>query len=146
MKMENLRKNRQYDLIEHTADIGVRVRGRDLEELFVNAALAMVDIMVSAETVNEERTVEIKLEAANVEELLRSWLSEVHYYFVAKKIIPAKFTFNVLDEHRVDADLLGQVMNLKRHIPGTEIKAVTYHELRVTSKDGGWEAQVIFDI
>ncbi len=137
---------KQYEIIEHTADIGIRVKGKNLKGLFRNAALAMFDIIAEEKekTVRKKEKLEIKQKADNVEELFMAWLNELLFLSFTKKLIFSDFIINKLEENSLVAYALGQ--SVKYYKMNTEIKAATYYELRIKRVTDGWKAKVIFDV
>jgi len=140
-----LKKN--YELLEHTADIGVKVKGDGLEELFKNTALAMFDIMAEHISNKEPQGVEkflITQEAGNLEELFINWLNELLSLSGAKEKVFCDFIFKKLDENSLEAELSGS--DMADYKVNTEIKAATYHELEIKKQGSLWQAKVIFDV
>jgi SHS2 domain-containing protein len=138
---------KNYELLEHTADIAVRIKGNDLEALFRNSASAMFDIMAEAVPGKKSRDTEkfpVKQEAADLEELFINWLNELLSLSAAKGKVFCKFIFKKLDEHGLEAEVSGaDWVNYKIN---TEIKAATYHELEIKKMGSLWQAKVIFDV
>ncbi len=137
---------KKYEIIDHTADIGLRARGGDLKELFVNAAYGMFTILADLKNVQAKKSLKIRLQAPNVEELFLSWLSELLYQYTSKEIIFKEFSIEKLSEKRISAEARGEKLDLRRHKLKTEIKAVTYHELKVRKVKDIWQGEVIFDV
>ncbi|MBL7084840.1 MAG: archease [Candidatus Omnitrophica bacterium] len=137
---------KRYEIIDHTADIGLRVRGKDLKELFANAAYGMFDIQADLKDVRAKKSVNIKLKAPNIEELFLSWLSELLYQYNSKKIIFKEFSIDKLTQKEISARVQGEKLDLCRHTLKTEIKAATYHQLKVQKLKGKWQGEVIFDV
>jgi len=138
---------KNYELIEHTADIRIRVKGSDLIELFTNTSLAMFDII--AEVTNKSASCKIKefhitQEAANLEELFINWLNELLSLSAAKEVNFFEFKFDFLDEYNLRARAFG--CSNKAYKINVEIKAATYHELKLEKIDSGWLVEVIFDV
>ncbi len=147
---------KKYETFDHTADLGLRVFGRTKEELFANAAYGMFDILTDLKNVQAKETLKIEQEAPNLEELFLSWLSELLYQYNGKEMIFKKFGIDKLTDQAISARAQGEKVDLERHRLKTEIKAVTYHELKVqkltvkqywpeAGKDC-WQAEVIFDV
>lgn len=136
----------RYDIIEHTADIGIRAYGRTKKELFTNAATGMFEFIADLNNARTLKTLTLKIEADSIEELLISWLEELLYQFDTKKILFKRFIIEKLSCNKLTAKVSGERLAPKRHILYREIKAVTYHELRVARVKTRWEASVIFDI
>ena len=144
---------KKYEEIEHTADLGIRVYGNSLEELFSNSAWAMMDCITDLKVVEEEKSLDISIEAEDKESLLVRWLEEILYYLEVKGVIFKSFKVNLDGEKRLKAEARGEDFKEGRHIITKEIKAVTYHTLeikQINSKlpDGNqvWQAQIIFDV
>ena len=137
---------KRYEQFPHTADIGVRVYGKDLKELFANAAFAMFDIVADLEGLKTSVTKDFELKAANYEELLVAWLDELLYTFYTKWIIFSDFQIEELDEHHVKAKAIGRSVGENKNRLKTEIKAATYHDLNIKKTADGYEVEIIFDI
>lgn len=137
---------RRYKLLDHTADIGIIAYGRDLPEVFVNAAYAMFDIITDIGRVAERDEVDLCISADDVEELLVAWLDELLYRCETEGLLFRRFVIDDMNDRSLRATAFGEKMDHTRHEIRTEIKSVTYHQLKVERTDGEWRAQVIFDI
>ncbi|MDO8535498.1 MAG: archease [Candidatus Omnitrophota bacterium] len=137
---------KRYEQFSHTADIGVRVFGKTLKELFENAAFAMFDILADLEGITGEIIHDFELTAQTHEELLISWLDELLYNFYTKNIIFYKFDVTELSEDVVKAKAFGRSVSENRNRLKTEIKAATYYNLKIIKKDDYYEVEIIFDV
>jgi SHS2 domain-containing protein len=135
-----------FEYFDHTADMGVRVRGKDLAELFTDAALGMFNLIAPLEQFEAQDAVDVLLKAENVEELLWSWLRELHYLFSTQKLIFKEFEYKELSEKMVWATCWGEYFDPEKHQSEREVKAVTHHGFQVKKEEDGWKAEVIFDI
>ena len=139
-----------YEYFEHTADVGLRVWGRSLDELFVNAARGMIGLLVEQPPTEGPETHPILLEADTPEALLRLWLKELLFWFQSDKFVSAVCHIQVAQETLERSTLRGWIdgarFDAKKHVPGTEIKGVTYHNYQLQQIDDGWKAEVIFDV
>jgi SHS2 domain-containing protein len=134
-----------FEVIEHTADIGIIARGSDLPALFSNAASGMLSLLIEADTLRQDVTREVSLEAGDMETLLVQWLNELLYIIYTEKL--ALFKFDILIKGKgLFACCVGQEIELSSHMFKREIKAATYHDLRIVEQDGEYSAQIIFDI
>jgi SHS2 domain-containing protein len=138
---------KDYELIEHTADIGIRIRGKDLKELFKNATCAMFDII--AEKISRKKSLaqtkySIIQKADNLDELFVNWLNELLSLSATKEKIFCEYKFKRLDEHSLMAVVSG--CDIKDYKINTEIKAATYHGLKLEKVNSFWQAEVIFDV
>ena len=136
----------KYELIDHTADIGVKAFGSNLSECFENAAKAMFDIITDSSEVENIGQYNIELQADDSEQLLVDWLSELLYLNSAKNLVFGFFKVNLGDNNKkLNATIFGEKYDISRHKAGAEIKAVTYHMLEIRKKKP-YRAQVLFDI
>jgi SHS2 domain-containing protein len=135
---------KQYELIEHTADVGVKAYGKTVAEAFEHAAEAMFDIITDESTIDSIGEYDIQLEAPDLEQLLVDWLSKLLFLNDAENLVFGKFQVTI-DANRLAARIFGEKYNKKKHKMGVEIKAVTYHILQVNKKDPIF-VQVLFDI
>lgn len=136
---------KRFEIIEHTADIGLKIYGRDLKELFINAANGLFSLITDLSKVNTDIEIEVSLKEDNREELIVSWLNELIFQFSARSFIPKEFKINKITDNIVLARLLGEKIDSSKHKILTEIKATTYHELEIRNTEGGLEARIIFD-
>jgi SHS2 domain-containing protein len=135
-----------HEFFEHTADIGIRVRAADLETLFVEAATALFEAIVEdLDAVRPQRTVAVRVNGTDREYLLFDWLKELLYRFDAERLLFSRFTVKITPDG-LEATAHGEELDRERHELGHEVKAITYHGLRVEQSDGEWLAEVIVDI
>ena len=136
----------RYEPLEHMADIRVRAYGDTLNELFANAAYAMFDNMAALQNVKPVVKTEVAVSADNLENLLVAWLSELLFLFETKQWLLVEFDVKRVDEKEMRAEVRGEKYDAARHEFYTEIKAVTYHQLKVEKVNQHWVAEIIFDI
>jgi SHS2 domain-containing protein len=142
-----LRMPKRYEFFDHTADIGVHVYGATLPELFNNAAKAMYEVMGKLEKTGVRSQKSVELRADSLEDLLHDWLTELLYDFATHQILYDQLDITEATPQRVVAAVTGSVVDFARSEPRDEIKAVTYHKLRVEqTADGRWQATIIFDV
>jgi len=143
-------QGKQYEYLEHTADIKFLAYGKTLEEVFENAALAMFNVIIDTDKVSGETAKEITLKSPDLESLLVDWLSEPLYVFEVDEIVFREFRVEKVmeeaGEYSITAQALGEKFYPKSHPFETEIKAVTYNQLEVEKITNGWKAQVVVDI
>lgn len=141
-----------HETIDHTADIGLRIWGRSPEELFQQAAIGMVSLLVDRERVEAREVREVAIAAASDhEEALVSFLQELLYLYEVRRFVPREVEVVHASAAGVRARLRGEERDRMKHEIRTDIKAVTYHDLAVrceAAPDGSirWETVVIFDI
>ena len=134
-----------FEVIDHTADIGIIARGSDLPVLFSNAAAGMLSLLIEDHATQPGIAREIKLEAVDRETLLVQWLNELLYIIYTETLVLIKFDISI-DGNRLVARCDGQNVDLKSHMFKREIKAATYHNLEIAERDGEYSARIIFDI
>jgi len=140
-------KKKLYTIIEHTADIGVAVEAGDLAGIFVNAAVAMFDIMAERLTSSPPASrieLNVTLSAVKSDELLIRWLNELLSLSATKGLIFVDYQVHCLDEQGLDITVFGE--DIARYRFNTEIKAATYHDLELVKEALLYKAKVIFDV
>lgn len=137
-----------YEIIDHTADVGIRVRGDSLAELFAVAAEATFDLIISSKReFIPSIDVPFIIDAPNLEQLFVRWLQEILFVFETRRLVLAKFWIDKISEMHLEASAKGTKFDSTRHHQKMAIKAVTYHGLKVEKgADGKWTAEVIFDV
>ena len=137
----------QFELIDHTADIGITAYGKDLKEIFAGSAYAMFSLTADLDNVEENTHCEIEVTATDKESLLISWLNELLYVYEVEHMLFKRFDIVHLDKNRLKAKAFGEKIDSARHGLKTDIKAATYHMLKIEKMaNGNFKAQVIFDI
>ncbi|NUM36198.1 MAG: archease [Candidatus Brocadiae bacterium] len=134
-----------YEILDHTADVGLSVRANDKQELFAIAAKGITSLLVSGE-IQEKESIEISLEGQTIEEIFHDWLSEINYMFLVKQKVFHRFVILELSSLKLKAMLYGESCDPQRHSYLNEIKAVTYHQIQVKEEAGQWCARVYFDL
>jgi SHS2 domain-containing protein len=139
-----MRNIKRYELIEHTADMGLKAYGNNLAEVFANAAYGMFSIIAELDDVKEKEKRHIEIKGDDKEGLLFEWLNTLLYYFDVEGLIFNRFDIMEFGENTLKADCLGEKYNPKRHQLKTGIKSATYYMLEVDKKKK--RVQVIFDV
>jgi SHS2 domain-containing protein len=135
-----------YEFFDHTADLGLRIRSGSLEELFAEAARALFAALVEdLSTVRPVQAVPVSLGGDDREYLLFDWLKELLYRFDVEHMLFSRFEVHVTADG-LSGTAWGEPLDRTRHELAHEVKAITYHGLRVEQKADGWLAEVIVDI
>ncbi len=135
-----------FEVFEHTADVGLRMRAPRLEELFVDAARGLTALLVeNPEAVEPRMSWECHLQADQRDWLLFDWLNELLYQFDVHHRLLARCSVR-LEGTQLHAFCEGETIDPARHRLDHEVKAVTYHDLQLTESPDGWMAEVILDI
>ncbi len=133
-----------WEVVEHTADWALRVRGRDWESLLRNAALGMASLLVGGEgppAVDAPAPVEIAVDAPDSETLLVDWLTELAYLAESEGRVVTRVDFHDVARHHLRATVIAGQASLQKHI-----KAVTYHNLEIRTMEAGLEVTIVFDV
>jgi tRNA nucleotidyltransferase (CCA-adding enzyme) len=135
-----------WEHFEHQADMGVRGVGSTRNEAFEQAALALTAVVVPPETVEARESVRVTCTGDDEQLLLLDWLAAVVYQMSAHRMVFGGFAVRI-DDSRLDAELFGEPIDLRRHQPGVEVKAATATALHVGQRpDGRWVAQCVVDV
>ena len=136
-----------YEFFGTTADKGILARGRDLPDLFANAARGLVALMVEdPAAVCARETRGVSLAAGSAEGLLVAWLSELLYWYDVDGFLAATPRVVHLEETALEAEVSGERFDPARHRAAGHVKAVTYHGLEIVREAGGWRAPIIVDV
>jgi len=141
-----------FEVFDHTADVGLRVRGESLEDLLATAARAAFDQMLEdwpAEIAVEDDVSAVPSEAIgpDLAEAFVDWLQELLYRFETARLVPLRYAFTAAGPEGIKARVGFGRFESGRHRTRLEVKAVTYHELDVHREpDGRWMARFILDV
>lgn len=136
---------REFEIFDHTADVGVTAYGNDTAEAFANAARGLFSLIANLETIRELTCRETELAAPDQESLLVDWLNELIYLFDVEQLIFGRFEVELLPGVRLKAKSYGERVDKNRHILKTGVKAATYHMVEI-EEGGECRVKVIFDI
>lgn len=136
---------KKFELIDHTADLGIIAYGENIKEAFSNVAYAMFSQIIDLEKIklNEEKQIEI--EAEDLESLLVTFLNELLYHCELEKIVFKEFKITHLGDNYLKARCFGEKIDIKKSNIEKEIKSATYHLLKIEHNDI-WKVQVLFDV
>ena len=135
-----------YEIIDHTADIGLHVFGNDPADLFRNAARALTDVITDRQHVATVDTIGVSVEGHDWPDLMVNWLRELLYLWSGKELLIASIVVDRINPQRIDAVAGVEPFRPDRHRIRNEIKAVTYHQIDVSKGLTGWEATIILDV
>ena len=130
-----------------TADTAFAAYGKNLNEVFANAALAMFEVMVNTKQIKPKVKKTVKVKNDDLKGLLFAWLNELLVFYGSDNLAFSKFEVKVNEEKmELKAVCYGEKINIKKHGVRTEVKAATYHKMEIKKLDGRWKAKVIVDI
>ena len=136
---------KDFEIIDHTADVGIVAYGADVSQAFANAARALFSLITELDDVAEVLHRDVELTATDEEGLLVAWLNELIYIFDTENIIFKRFDIIKLNNTQLKARSYGEKVDKSKHKLKTGVKAATYHMLKVDKGDG-CRVQVLFDI
>jgi len=140
-----------YTVFDHTADVGLEVRGTSFEDLLSTAARATFDQVLEDRPKEVDATQEVRVRpgsafAGDRSELFVEWLQELLFRFETQRLVPMEYEFLEVGPREVSADVGFGRFDPDRHRTRLEVKAVTYHNLEVRQDADGWYARFILDI
>lgn len=147
-------------MLDISGDAGIMAFGRDLKELFENAAAGMYSLITDTESLRETESINIVVESDSLERLLVAWLNELIFRFdvesfIAKRVAVTGLSVSPEEAFRggkggkplaVRASLTGEEFDPARHEGRLLLKAATYHNLLIEKKNDIWRGEIIFDI
>jgi SHS2 domain-containing protein len=135
-----------FEILEHTADIGLRAWGATLQEAFENAATALSAIVVELDDIEPRIAYPIAASGDDDQSLLVNWLNEALYYLDARRIVLRRFRIEHFGDGRVAGQAWGEPRDPVKHRPKVIVKGVTYHQLKIEQRPDGCQVQVFLDI
>jgi len=135
-----------FRLLEHTADMGIEAWGGSLEGLFEAAAAGLNFLMFGETRALATQSATVSLMANDEMELLVAWLNEIIYHVEVKHLVPAEFLVERVESGRLQARIGGERFDASRHLVERQAKAVTYHQVLLEQRPGGWHARVYVDL
>ncbi|MBI2830942.1 MAG: archease [Chloroflexi bacterium] len=135
---------KKFELIEHTADIGLNAYGGTLAEAFANAAYGMFSVIADLDAVREVESRQVEISEDDAEALLFEWLNNLLYLFDVDRIIFKRFDITEFGEWKLKATCYGEKYDPSRHQIKLGVKAATYHMMKVDSEKN--EVRVILDV
>jgi SHS2 domain-containing protein len=136
----------RYELIEHTADFGIRVFGDTAKALFENAANALFEVLTDRSRLQAGPREHLVVTGADWEDLLINWFRELLYLWNGRELLLVEASIQTIGEYRIEARLDLARYEPDQHVIHADIKAVTYHQAEVKSDSAGWMGQAIFDV
>ena len=132
--------------IDHTADLGFELWAPSLEALFAEAVSALAELCYDRSSVQpaEERAVVVA--GSSVEERLVHFLQEIYLWLERDLWLASAASKVELGGDAVRGVIRGERYDSRRHTLHTEIKAITYHQLRIGCEGGVFKTTVVVDV
>ena len=138
---------RRCRTFEHTADVGLEARADTLGELLAALGEGLADLVAPRRQVTARESRTLAVRADDPESLAVDFLNEVAFTLQSDRFLVAEVRVRSADEASVEAELVGEPFDAARPEYETEVKAATYHEIRIApAEGGGWLGRVILDI
>lgn len=134
------------EFLDHAADVGIRVKGCTLPEIFTRAAWGMFALVAEVEEVRPTTVFNCSVQAQDPGALLVRWLSELNCLHQIHGYLFSRFEVKEVGECQLDCRAWGEPMDPLRHGLRLEIKAVTFCDLAFINTGDGFQAQVVFDV
>jgi SHS2 domain-containing protein len=142
LKDKNIKKYMPYKIAQHTADIGLELSGKKIEEIFESALLGMMNILNPIKISDTIIKREIKVESVDISSLIVDFLNEVLYFCNTENEFYDKIKFKEISDNNLIAELRGK----KCGGFGEDIKATTYHGVKIEKEKDNFRVNVIFDV
>ncbi len=137
--------DKDYEIFDHTADIGIKLIGDSLSEIFMKAIHATADLLSGGIQIQPVIEKGFSIKEENIETALVSVLEEIIYFFEKELFLPSTCSVKIKKD-RYKINLKGNITSIEEIKEGTEIKAVTYHQLEIKKINEEYQARVIFDV
>lgn len=135
-----------FRILEHPADIGIEAYGKDLAEAFAQAATALMSIILELSSVKARESKHVTLTAADIEHLLVKWLTEVLYLYDGEEFAGCRFEVQDINDTHLHAVIHGEPFAAVKHPTKLDVKAITYHQIKVDKTNEGVNLRVFLDI
>jgi len=137
---------KHYTLLDHTADLRIRVTGMDIRDLFKNAALALFDLIAEPQALESRSETVISVSGADQADLMVNFLREMLYLWTGDEQLVQAVDILQISDTAVHARVSTDRYQPDRHRIRNEIKAVTYHQVDVRRTGQVWQTTLVFDV
>jgi SHS2 domain-containing protein len=135
-----------YRILEHPADVGIEATGASLKEAFENSAKGLLSLIISSESVDAQEERFIKIKSLDLPNLLVKWLSEILFLYDGENFIVGELEIESISPTGLEAIVRGEAVDEVRHPMNMDVKAVTYHQLKIQETKDGCLIRVFLDI
>jgi SHS2 domain-containing protein len=148
--MSSSKEKKRFEFLEHTADAYIAAYGKDLNEAFENAAVAMFEVMTNVNEVKPEIEDHVEVRASDEYALLYNWLEALLVKFDTLELLLSRFKIARIirdaEGFTLVATVWGEKFDPKRHLQKVGVKAVTYHRMEIIERPGNVTLKFILDI
>lgn len=135
-----------FRLLAHTADMGLEATAATLEQLWVEAARGLLAVYGGSPAATPQEALEVVVSGHDLAELLVGWLNEIVFLLENRRFFPANFAIDELDGQQLRATIRGEPLDPARHRFSRDVKAVTYHQLRLEQRGDHWYTRLYLDL
>jgi len=128
-----------------TADVAIEATGKNLEEAFAEAALAMFEVQTNTKKVKPLVSKKVSIKSEDKKSLLFDWLSRLIYLRDVEKMFFSKFDVKI-NKLKLDAKIYGEKINRKKHEIKIEVKGVSYTQMKIEEKPNKCKIRVVLDV
>ena len=136
---------KNFEYFDVTADIGFKSYGKNLNEAFENAGMAIFNIISDTDDIDLEREITFEITSEDEVSLLYDYLEELLFYHEVEFMLFSEFHVEIDDGLHLKAIIKGETIDWDKHERKTEIKAITFHKMHVKKTDVV-ELQAIVDL
>jgi len=144
----------KFDYLEHTADVYILAYGENIIELLENAGIALFETMTDTNKINKRIYRDIEAHGIDLENLLYRWLEELLTIYYSENIMCSEIRVNKFVVSRENNEIdyfvkglcMGEEFDPERHEAKVEVKAITYHLMKIIREENGWKAYFVLDI
>lgn len=135
-----------FELLEHTSDIGVLARGQSREEALISASKGLTSIIVDPAPFRPLDERYFRATGSDEAAQIVNWLNEILFFFDTEGMIFAEFTIDSWNEREIVGHAHGERFDVERHEFRTAVKAATFHQFESRQTSDGWEIRVFVDV
>lgn len=135
-----------FVILDHPADLGIEAYGKTLSQAFEQAASGLTSVILDPSSVRRVESKQIVLEARDLKQLLVRWLTEVLYLYDGLKFASTHFKIRRLSARGLEAQVQGENFDRQRHSTRLDVKAITYHQLKIGNRQSDYWLQVFIDV
>ena len=129
---------KKFEYFDVTADIGFYAFGKNLNEAFENAGLAIFNIISNTDNISNVKSIEFEISSEDKVSLLYDYLEELLFYHEVEFMLFSEFNVQIDETNeafRLKAIIKGEDINCDKHARHCEIKAITFHQMEVNVGD-----------
>ncbi len=137
---------KKFEYFDVTADIGFYAFGKNLNEAFENAGLAIFNIISNTDNINPQKSIEFEITSEDEVSLLYDYLEELLFYHEVEFMLFSEFIIEIEktdDDYHLKAIIKGEDINWDKHERDCEIKAITFHQMEVNMYDDVWLKAIV---